>query len=180
MRLLAAILFVWLADDLTSFQKKLDDINNEKVPRGARIVLTSAEINAFARNAARDIAPRAVHDLKLVLGSGNATGTARVDFLELNKARGGSSNWLMERMFAGERTVKVIAHMQTSEGRGRVDVDRVEVGDVAVDGPALQFLIDHYVVPEFPNAKVGQWFKLEHHVDHLEIKPEAVTVVIAK
>jgi hypothetical protein len=179
-KLIAALLLFWLIDDLASIQRKFDLIENEQLPRGSRVVLTSAELNAFARSAAHDIAPKGVRDLNLVLGTGNATGTASIDFLELNKLRGGSSNWLLEKMLTGERPVKVIAHMQSANGRARVDVDRVEVGGAAVEGAALQFLIEHYVVPEFPNAKVAQWFPLEHHMDHLEIRPQAVTVVIAK
>jgi hypothetical protein len=173
------LLFAW-ADDFASIEKKLDLISSEKVPRGSRVILTSAEINAFARTAAHDITPKGVRDLKLVLGDGNATATAQIDFLELNKLRHGQSNWLMDKILEGERPIKVIAHMQSEKGQARVDVDRVEIGGAAIEGSALQFLIEHYVVPQFPNAKVAQWFTLEHHVDHLEIRPSAVTVAISK
>jgi hypothetical protein len=173
------LLFAWF-DDLASIQKKLDLIYTEKVPHGSLVVLTAAEINAYARNEAQEITPKGVRDLKLVLGEGNATATAQIDFLEVNKLRHGSSNWLMDRILQGERPIKVIAHMQSEAGKARVDVDRVEIGGAAIEGAALQFLIEHYVVPQFPNAKVAQWFTLEHHVDHLEVGPGAVTVVIAK
>ena len=52
--------------------------------------------------------------------------SARIDFLELNKAFGGQPNWMIEHLFQGVRPVKVTMKIQTRNGQARVDVDRVE------------------------------------------------------
>jgi hypothetical protein len=44
----------------------------------------------------------------------------------------------------------------------------------------LDYLIRNYLLPNYPQAKVGQWFELGHRMDRLEIKPAGVTVVIGR
>ena len=56
----------------------------------------------------------------------------------------------------------------------------VEISGVTIDGKMLDYLIQHYLIPQFPEAKVGQPFELAHHIDHLEVKPEAVGVVLGQ
>ena len=38
----------------------------------------------------------------------------------------------------------------------------------------LDYLIQNYLIPEFPEAKVGQPFELAHNIDHLDVKPDAI------
>jgi hypothetical protein len=44
----------------------------------------------------------------------------------------------------------------------------------------LDYLIENYVIPQFPDAKVGRPFELAHRIDRLEVKPNAVGVVVGK
>src|SRR5262249_17524636 len=111
---------------------------------------------------------------------GSATGSAMIDFLKLRQAAGKPPGWVMSKLLAGERPVKVQARIHSGAGRAQVDVDRVEVSGVVIDGKMLDYLIQHYLNAEFPEAKVGQPFDLAHRIDHLEIKPEAVGVVLGR
>jgi hypothetical protein len=56
--------------------------------------------------------------------------------------------------------------------------DPVEISGVAIDGKMLDFLIGHYLIPQFPETKIGRPFELAHRVDRLEIAPNAVGVVM--
>lgn len=180
MILLALVSLLLLDRDYATIQKKFDDIEQERYRSGTRVTLSPREINAYARQQAEEIAPKAVHDVQVVLGTDGATASARIDFLELNKAFGGQPNWMIEHLFQGVRPVKVTMKIQTRNGQARVDVDRVEISGAAVDGTALQFLIDHFVIPEFPDAKVAKWFPMSHRMDHVEVRPAGATVVIRK
>jgi hypothetical protein len=166
--------------DFSSIQRKMDDIVKEQTSPGDRIYLSLREMNAYFYAQAEAIAPKAVHNTKVELSEGSGTASAMVNFLELNKARGAPSNWLMEKMLEGERFVKVSVHIQSEHGKGRVNVDRVEVGGAAISGAPLDYLIQNYVVPQFPTAKVDQWFTMDHHMDHFEIHQSGATVVIGK
>ncbi len=180
MRVLWAILLLLAADDFASIQRKMDDIVKDHVRPGERIFLSQRELDAYLREQALAIAPKAVRNTTVQLADESGTASAMVNFLELNKARGGQSNWIMEKMFDGDRPVQVSVHVQSEHGKARVHVDRVEIGGAVIQGAPLDFLIQNYVIPQFPNARVDQWFLLEHRMDHFEIHPSGATVVIRK
>jgi hypothetical protein len=175
-----AVLLFLAADDFASIQRKMDNIVYDRVKPGQRIFMSQRELEAYLRAQAVEIAPKAVRNTKVELGEGSGTASAMVNFLELNKARGGQSNWMLEKMLDGERLVKVSVHVETDHGKARVEADRVEIGGAAISGAPLNFLIENYVIPQFPNAKVDQWFPMEHHIDHFEIHPSGITVVIGR
>jgi hypothetical protein len=179
-KLFLALLLLLSSDDFSSIQRKMDDIVKEHTRPGDRIHMSLREMNAYLYAQAQAIAPKAVHNTKVELAEGGGTASANINFLELNKARGGQANWLMEKMLDGERFVKVSVHVLSDHGKARVNVDRVEVGGAAISGAPLDYLIQNYVVPQFPNAKVDQWFTMEHHMDHFEIHQSGATVVIGK
>jgi hypothetical protein len=175
-----AVLLFLAADDFASIQRKMDNIVYDRVKPGQRIFMSQRELDAYLRAQAVAIAPKAVRNTRVELGEGSGTASAMVNFLELNKARGGQSNWMLEKMLDGERLVKVSVHVETDRGKARVEADRVEIGGAAISGAPLNFLIENYVIPQFPNAKVDQWFPMEHHIDHFEIHPSGITVVIGR
>jgi hypothetical protein len=178
MKLIWAILLFLSVDDFASIQKKMDDIVKEHTKPGDRIYMSNREFNAYLQAQVQAIAPKAVKNAKVELAEGGGSASAMVDFLELNKARHGASNWMMDKILEGQRFVKVSVHVQSKSGKVRVDVDRVEIAGAAIQGAALDFLIERYVIPQFPSAKVDQWFSLEHHMDHFEIHQSGATVVI--
>ncbi|MDQ6700312.1 MAG: hypothetical protein M3Z36_09010 [Acidobacteriota bacterium] len=178
--LVAALLLNGQSAELVSVKQKLDLIEQEKLKRGKRVTFTARELNAFVRAEVAVVAPQGVKDPRLELGIGRALGFARIDFLKVKQAQGKPSGWLMQKLLQGERPVAVTVRVESSGGEARVDVERVEISGVAVEGPALDFLIQQYVAPNFPEAKIGQPFKLSHRVERMELKPAGVTAVIGK
>ena len=180
---LAALLFPLFgapSSDYLSAKRKFDLIESEKLSPGSRVTLTSRELNAYIAGEVTEYAPQGVRNTQVTLGDGSATGTALIDFLKLRQASGQAPGWLMSKMLAGERPVLVTALIRSAAGRAQVDVQRVEISGVAIQGETLDYLIQHFLIPEFPDAKVGQKFDLEHHIDHLEVKPDAVGVVVGR
>lgn len=141
-------------------------------------MFSPAEINAFVRSRIPVYAPGGVRQSLITLGPGSAEGTALVDFVKLRRAAGAESNWMLERLIGGERPVKVDAHFQSSGGRATVFVDRVEISGVAVSGTPLAWLIDTFVKPEFPEARINEPFALDYHVDRFDVSSRGVRVVI--
>lgn len=179
--LLCAFLVAAQSPDYLSFKRKLDLIENEKLKPGRRVAITARELNAYVQEEVREMAPQGVRDPRLELGIGRALGFARIDFLKVKQAQGGpAAGWLLQRLLEGERPVAVTVRIESGGGKARVDVERVEVSGVAIEGAALDFLIRQYVIPNYPEAKVGQPFELAHHVDRMEITPGGVGVVIGK
>ena len=70
--------------------------------------------------------------------------------------------------------------IQSARGRATVHVTRVEIGGLAVSGASLDFLINTFLLPLYPNAKIDEPFALAHGVDRIEVTPAAARVYMRK
>ena len=164
--------------DYASAKRKMDLIEGDRLARGTRVELTSAELNAWAAREAAGIA--GVRQPRLQLGSGVATGEALIDFNQLRSARTGTLEALTARLLEGERPVKVSARIRSSGGTATVDVERVEVSGLVLDGRMLDFAIRHFLLSNYPNAAIGRPFELGHRIERLDVQPQGVGVVIGR
>jgi hypothetical protein len=162
-----------------SAERKFERIESGRALPGSRIDFTPGELNSWTRDQTRARVAQSLSNLRLEFSAGQVTGRADIDFVRLRQAATGEPpGWLMKNVFAGVRPVMVTARIQSSNGRARVDVERVEVSGVPIEGGALDFLIDSFVRPEFPDARVSQWFHLSYHVDHFTVSPSGVSVFV--
>jgi hypothetical protein len=178
---LSGLLALWAADgDYLSARRKLDLIEQERARPGTRVVLTSRELNAYARHEVSQSAPDGVREPRIELGPNSATATALVDFAKVQRAQGDSPGWLMSQMLEGERPVKVTARLQSARGQATVQIDQVEISGMNIQGAVLDFLLRNYVLPMFPDARIGQPFALAHHIDHIEVQPAEAAILIGR
>jgi hypothetical protein len=167
------------ASDYTSAKAKIKSIELDRLPAGATVFFTPAELNAFAREEVTKVAPEGVRNPRLELRQGAATGYADVDFAKLKESTsGGELNWLLARMLSGERPVRVDARITSSNGRAQVDVERVDIGGVSITGSALEYLIQHFLWAYYPEAAVNKPFDLAHRMRKIEVRPSGATVTI--
>lgn len=161
--------------------EKFARIEEGKLASGSRVDLTSAELNAWAADEAHIYAPGATRNIKLELTAGGATGSLLVDFLKLRQAATHEDpGWIMKNLFASQRPVTVTARFTSRNRRARVDVDRVEVSGIPIEGATLDFLIQNFLRPTFPDVKVDEWFDLGFRIDRFTVSPAGVSVFIAK
>lgn len=178
--LLVPLALAATAGEYENARRKLDLIEGERLAAGKRVQLTGAELNAYlARELLADL-PAGVRQPRLELGAQAATGSALIDFGKLRRAQGKAPGWLLGRLIDGERPVRVTAAIRSSGGAATVDVESVEISGVVLDGKALDFLIEHFLLPQYPTAAIGRPFELGHRIDRLEVRPNAVTVVIGR
>ena len=174
----ASVLFA--ADPLAdSAQKKLDSIADEKLKRGAVVVLSPQEINAWLHEKAVKAFPEGLRNEHVDLGSGTVDGSALVDLMKIQKGKS-SMNALIGRLIEGERPLKISIRVESSNGRATVFLTRVELSGVAMDGSILEFLIKQFIQPRYPDIKINQPFDLDYNIDHIEIQPSGVRVLIKK
>jgi hypothetical protein len=173
--ILAAALGGAAYDYYASAKQKFDSIEAERLPSGARVLLTIPELNAWV---ARE-APAGVRNPRVrVAGRDVATGAALIDFGKLERSAGRQPGWLMSKLIDGERPVSVTARVHSSAGRATVDVQRVEISSITIDGRTLDFLIQNFLLPMYPDAIVGRPFELRHRIDRIDLSPSAVTVLL--
>src|SRR5437870_4003805 len=122
------------SSDYISVKRKFDLIESDTLRPGSRVTLTSRELNAYVANEVTELIAQGVRDPKLELGDGSASGSALIDFLKLRQSAGKPPGWVMSKLLAGERPVRVTARIRSGSGRAVVDVERVEISGFAVDG----------------------------------------------
>jgi hypothetical protein len=160
-----------------SAQRKFNAIRDGRIPAGSSVLITAAELNSWVGAEAKTYFPEGLRNPRLEFGDGEVTGYALIDFLKLRQAATGEApGWVAKNLFAGERPVTIVVRIESSDGRARVDVESVAISGIQIEGRVLDFLIQNYLIPEFPKAKVNQWFDLAFRIDHIAIGPRGASV----
>lgn len=160
-----------------SAKRKFDLIEGGRLRPGSRVELSARELESYAAAEA----PAGVRNPRIQLvAPGVATGNALVDFGKLRRAQGYEPGWLMSKLLDGERPVSVTAKIRSSAGHATVDVERVQVANIALDGATLDFLIQNFLLPMYPEAAVGRPFELGDRIERLDVEPGGVGVVIGR
>src|SRR5262245_4542016 len=173
---LAGLLCVagYAANEYAAVQQKLDQIESGKLRPGTRVVMTAQELTGWA---AHEV-PEGVRAPKVELGKGTAIGSAMIDFGKVQRAQGKPPGWIMSKLLDGERPVRVSVRIHSANGAATVDVERVEVSGLQIEGQMLDFLIQNFLLAMYPDAAVGRPFSIGPHVDRLELTPGAASVII--
>jgi hypothetical protein len=111
--------------------------------------------------------PIGVRSLRFGGQNGVVEAVARVDFDAIT-AKSQSSNPLLS-LFSGVHDVHAVAHGSGSGGQARVHIDSVEIDGVSVPRMALQFFIDRYLQPKYPDVGMDSVFTLPERIDTARI-----------
>jgi hypothetical protein len=160
--------------------RRLDLIESGKAKPGAVFHFTPAELNAWVRVKAATIVHDGFREPVLQLGNGTASASARIDFVKVRHAEGIETNWLIAKLIQGEKLVTARATIQSAHGRATVHILRVEIGGLAVTGAPLDFLVQNFLLPFYPNAKIDEPFDLAGNVDRIVVTPAEARVYIRK
>lgn len=166
------------ADDYSSAQVKIQQIESDKLPRGSRIVFSAAELNVYVQHQVPTVTDGVRQPRLELLGEGVARGSALVDFAKLRSSEGHPPGWLLSMLLEGEHPVSVTARVNSAGGQATVHVQQVEIGGVGVSGATLDFLIQHFLLPLYPDAVVDRPFALAHRIDRVEVEAGRAIVVI--
>jgi hypothetical protein len=163
--------------DYDSAKQKLDRIESDRLRSGTRVELTAREMTAWVEREA----PQGVRNPRIQLVAPEvASGSAVIDFNKLQKAQGIEPSWLMSKLLSGEHPVSVTARVRSAGGHATVDVQKVEIGGVTIDGKTLDYMIQNFLLPMYPDAAVGRPFELGHRIEKLDVEPASVGVVIGR
>ena len=177
--LVAAVLVASPAE-YTTAKAKIDQIESDQVPGGSRVTFTPRELNSYIEQEAPMVTDGVRQPRLELWGDGVAHGTAMVNFAKLRSSEGHPPGWLMSKLLGGERPVAVTARVRSGGGQATVDVQRVEVSGIAIDGATLDFLIHNFLLPLYPDAVVGKPFPLGHRMDRVDVQNRGVTVTFAR
>jgi hypothetical protein len=164
----------------TSVSRKLDLIESGQARPGSVIRFTQAELNAWVRAKAPLVVPDGFRQPRLVLGAGEATASALIDFLKVRDSSGLETNFLIAKLIQGEKPVTVRATIRSAHGRAIVHLVSVEIGDLEASGATLDFLVRNFFLPFYPDAKIDEPFELADGVERIEVTPAAAVVYMRR
>jgi hypothetical protein len=160
-------------------KQKVQLIESEQAAPGSTIVFTPGEINDWARFTVPTYVPKGFSGLSISLGDGTATGRAMIDFARVRHADDADLS-VVEKLIAGERPVLVSVSVKSANGICNVDLNRLQISNVSATGYVLELLIKAFVLPMFPEVKVGEPFELRHRIEQITIKPSGLYVKIKR
>jgi hypothetical protein len=159
-----------------SMQVKLDHIrDNGQLPHPdqAPTVMTEEEVNDYL-NSGKVQLPQGVKKVTLQGRSGVVTGFVNVDFDEIRSGQR-SSNPLLA-IFSGRHDARVEGDAAGSGGQGKVHVRTVSIDGIDVPRMALEFFVEKYITPKYPNIGLDSEFKLPNRIDIATVGYHKVSV----
>ena len=160
-----------------SMQRKLDHIESNAdapAPDSRPTVMTEDEVNAYLNSGAVQL-PKGVQRVRLEGQPGVITAHTRVDFDQIT-AGSRSINPLLA-LFSGVHDVEVTAHAHGERGVGYVHADHVYLDGVEVPQIALQFFVDRYLKPKYPDIGIDSRFEMPDRIDSAAVGQHQVSVV---
>jgi hypothetical protein len=136
--------------------------------------ITQDEANAYFSEGGVKL-PKGVSGLKLSAQPGTLDALAKVDFdVITEKAR--SKNPLLV-VFTGVHEVRAVADARGSNGTGTITVQHVYLDGLEIPQMALQFFVDSYLKPKYPNVGLTSTFKLPERIDSASVESAKASVV---
>lgn len=142
--------------------------------RGLTTVMTDAEMNAWFAEGGVEWSP-GVSNVRIESKPAVVAGTATIDFEEVTAGRGGGNPLMM--LFSGVHDVRVVAQATAASGRGSVRVDSVYLDDVKVPRPALEFFVERFLQPKYPEASLNSRFRMPNRIDTAIVGNGEITFV---
>ena len=163
-------------NDAASCAAKLQYIQKNAAaahPDPAPTVLTEDEINAYLASGAVQL-PKGVQKVRFVGARNQVTANARVDFDKLTEGKKG--NILMMALFTGVHDIVVVADAKGAGGMAEVQVQSVSLDGTQIPRAALEYLVDHYVKPKYPDAGMDSRFRMGYRIDSAEVGTHKLTI----
>jgi hypothetical protein len=177
--ILGTSLLVGSRTEYLNVQRKFQQIEKQQVKRGSRVPITAQELNAYVQTELPKVAPDGIRRPTVeLLGNNRAAGKALIDFVKLRSAQGKPPGFLLRTLLEGEHEVRVTTSVRSSGGTATVNLEKVEVAGLPISGGALDFLIQNYLMPNYPDAKIGKPFELKYGMERIEVTPGTAYVVM--
>ncbi len=158
-------------------ERKLEHIrqNGQRAhPDPTPTVLSEQEINAWFASGGVAL-PKGVQHVRFRGSNGTITTTARVDFDKLTQGAR-SANPLLA-LFTGVHDVSGVALASGHGGQGVVHVQAVSLDGMEIPRMALQFFVDRYLKPKYPEVGLDSTFRMPDKIQTATVGEHVLTVV---
>ncbi len=136
--------------------------------------ITQDELNGYLAEGGVDL-PKGIQDVKVDMKPAVVHAAATVDFDTISQGHTGS-NPIFSALVSGTHDVEAQAQASGTHGTGTIIVDWVKLDGVQVPRAALEYLMEHYVQPKYPNAGMTTTFSLPLRIDMAVVNTGKVTL----
>ena len=136
--------------------------------------LTQPELNAYIAEGGLDL-PKGIESAKFELNPAVIHTTATVNFDTISEGHTGN-NPIFSALFTGVHDVEAQAQASGAHGQGTIAVDWVKLDGVQIPRSALEYLLQHYVKPKYPDAGMTTTFALPLRIDMAVVTSGKVTL----
>jgi len=161
-----------------SAEKKIGYITQNAIkaqPDQRPTELSELEVNAYMNSGKVEL-PKGVTQPHFSGSNNQVTATMRVDFDMVTGGAGGGINPLM-RLFSGTHDVEVNANAVGVRGEGRVHINSVAIDGINVPKAALEYFVDKYIKPKYPELGIDSTFDMPGRVDSAVVGDHKVTII---
>lgn len=135
------------------------------------ILITDLEANAYLKFHGREFLPPGVYSPELHIRPSDVSGAADVDFNELNNSGPKTDDWgsrILAMAFHGRQRVSAKGKVATGNGQGKLTIQDVTVGSLAVPDWLVNLLVQTYVEKRY-KLDLSKPLDLPDHVTHVDL-----------
>jgi hypothetical protein len=162
-----------LADSMEQKINYIEQNGQAAHPSQTPVVMSEDEVNDYFADG-RVKLPQGVKKVTFKGQSGVVTTMAVVDFDEIRQGQQSSNPMLS--IFKGTNNVVVEADAAGAGRVGKVHVRTVTLNGVEVPKFALEYFVDKYIKPKYPNLGIDSEFQLPDKIDLASVGYHKVTV----
>ena len=119
--------------------------------------------------------PKGVSNVRLIAKPGQIEGHAQVDFDEIMQGRG--TNNPLAGLFTGHHDVHAVSDAKGVNGLATIRVQSVDLDGAQIPQWALEWFVQRYVTPRYPNVGMTSTFKLPLRIDSAVVETGKVKLL---
>jgi hypothetical protein len=151
-----------LADSMQAKLNYIQENGHKSQPDQRPTVITEEEVNDYLRSGRVQL-PQGVNKVTLEGQSGHVVALLLVDFDKIREGQR-SANPLLS-LFSGTHNVRVESDAAGAGGQGKVHVRTVSLDGTEIPHMALEFFVEKYITPKYPNVGMDSVFQLPDRID---------------
>ena len=138
--------------------------------------ISEHEANSYLAFELADAIPAGVSDIVLQFMPGRISGTSVMDFDKLKEGLRTPPHPIAMFLLRGVHTVGVEGSTSGMNGTGQFQLERVLLDGVELPQMVVDYMIEQYLRPRYPNAAINRPFELPYSIDSFRTGTGAVTL----
>jgi len=160
-----------------SLQTKIDAIRkaaqNPAHKRGSsRVEISEGELESYVLYSLKEDIPGQIDSIEVQVGRDTISSGTQITFTS-----NATGNPVVDTLVGGTHNLFLKGKLVGREGRGKFDLQEIQVDSIPVPNVLIQALIKRYVKPKYPEVDLNEPFDLPWEIQEVKLEPGKATVV---